>query len=121
MIVPRIVGLALTLTTLMAPGQSAAARPNILLVVTDDQRADTIRALGNPEIETPVQDALVGRGFVFRNAYCQGSMIPAVCAPSRTMLLTGKSLFRIPAPNARSYAGPTLGGHSPPTGTPPSV
>lgn len=116
MIVPRIVGFALTLTTLIAvQGRIAVAagpptRPNVLLVLTDDQRGDTIRALGNPEIETPVQDALVDRGFVFSNAYCQGSMIPAVCAPSRTMLLTGKSLFRIPSPNARSYDGPTLGG-----------
>lgn len=112
--VPRRVVLALTLTSVLSLGPSTiagpAARPNVLLIVTDDQRADTIRALGNPEIETPIQDDLVGRGFVFRNAYCQGSMMPAVCAPSRTMLLTGKSLFRIPAPNARSYEGATLGG-----------
>ncbi|WP_406697618.1 sulfatase-like hydrolase/transferase [Singulisphaera sp. Ch08] len=114
MIAPQLVVHALTLTTLLALGPWAVAgppaRPNVLFVVTDDQRADTIRALGNAEIETPVQDALVGRGFVFSNAYCQGSMSPAVCAPSRTMILTGKSLFRIPAPNARAYDGPTLGG-----------
>lgn len=87
-----------------------AARPNILLIVADDQRWDTIRALGNPEIETPNLDALVERGFVFRNAYCMGSMIPAVCAPSRTMLMTGRSLWHIPAPNAKTYDKPTLGG-----------
>jgi len=90
-------------------GAAPSSRPNVLLVLTDDQRADTIRALGNSEIETPVQDALVDRGFVFTNAYCQGSMIPAVCAPSRTMLLTGKSLFHIPPPRAKTYDGPTLG------------
>lgn len=91
-----------------APGEKP--QPNVLFVFTDDQRFDTIRALGNTEIHTRTLDALVKRGFTFTNAYCQGSMIPAVCAPSRTMLLTGKSLFRIPQPNAKKYAGPTLGG-----------
>lgn len=86
-----------------------SAQPNILLVFTDDQRFDTIHALGNSEIHTPNLDKLVARGFHFKNTYCQGSMIPAVCAPSRTMLLTGKSLFRSPQPNAKSYDGPTLG------------
>jgi arylsulfatase A-like enzyme len=94
----------------LAPGVLAADRPNVLLVVTDDQRFDTIAALGNREIVTPTLDGLVRRGAVFSNAYGQGSMVPAVCAPSRTMLLTGRSLFRIPAPNAKSYSGPTLGG-----------
>jgi arylsulfatase A-like enzyme len=87
-----------------------AAPPNVLFVLTDDQRFDTIRALGNAEIQTPTLDKLVDRGFHFTNAYCQGSMVPAVCAPSRTMILTGKSLFRIPPPNAKTYDGPTLGG-----------
>jgi len=89
--------------------QDAERRPNILFVLTDDQRFDTIRALGNSEIETPHLDRLVKRGMVFENAYCQGSMVPAVCAPSRTMLMTGRSLFRIPLPNAKTYAEPTLG------------
>jgi arylsulfatase A-like enzyme len=102
---------ALGLLAAAVPAPAAdAKRPNVLFVFTDDQRWDTIRALGNPEVETPTLDALVGRGFVFANPYCQGSMIPAVCAPSRTMLLTGKSLFRIPQPQAKTYDGPTLGG-----------
>ena len=73
----------------------AAKRPNILFVISDDQRYDTIRALGNKEIQTPNLDKLVGRGFVFHNTYCQGAMIGAVCTPSRTMVMTGRSLFRI--------------------------
>ncbi|HEV8130560.1 MAG TPA: sulfatase-like hydrolase/transferase [Acidobacteriota bacterium] len=87
-----------------------ARRPNILFILSDDQRFDTIHALGNPEIKTPNLDKLAKRGFVFTNTYCQGGMIPAVCAPSRTMLMTGRSLFHIPQPNAKSYDGPTLGG-----------
>jgi arylsulfatase A-like enzyme len=87
----------------------AAGKPNLLFVITDDQRWDTVAALGNSEIQTPVQDSLVRRGFVFTNCYCMGSMVPAVCAPSRTMVMTGKSLWHIPEPRAKSYDGPTLG------------
>jgi len=100
-------GLALLTLLAIAPAAQAAEprRPNILLVVSDDQRWDTIGALGNPEIETPNLDRLVQRGFHFSNAYCMGSMTPAVCLPSRTMLITGQSLWRIPA-NPRSMEAP---------------
>jgi arylsulfatase A-like enzyme len=69
---------------------------NILFILSDDQRWDTIHALGNGEIHTPNLDRLVERGFHFNNAYCMGSMSPAVCLPSRTMLLTGRSVWRLP-------------------------
>lgn len=75
------------------PGK--AQRPNILFLITDDQRADTIGALGNRRIETPNLDGLARRGLVFDNAYCMGSDQGAVCFPSRTMLLSGKSLFHL--------------------------
>lgn len=68
-------------------------KPNVLFLFSDDQRADTIHALGNAAIHTPNLDALVDSGFVFRNAYCMGGDIPAVCTPSRYMLLSGLSLF----------------------------
>lgn len=74
----------------------AKKRPNVLFLFTDDQRADTIRALGNQTIITPNLDKLANSGFVFRNAYCMGSTVPAVCLPSRTMLMTGRSLFHLP-------------------------
>jgi arylsulfatase A-like enzyme len=85
-----------------ARGQEAATprRPNILFLFTDDQRADTIHALGNPAIRTPNLDRLAGSGFVFRNAYCSGGNIPAVCLPSRTMLMSGRSLFHLKAATA---------------------
>ena len=97
-----IIGLcALTAVSFGSPcrAQSADAKnppPNIVLILADDQRWDTIRALGNSEIQTPNLDRLVARGFAFNNAYCMGSMIGAVCLPSRTMLITGRSLWRIP-------------------------
>lgn len=75
-------------------GAARADRPNVLFLFADDQRADTIAALGNPQIKTPTLDALAGRGFVLENAYCLGANQPAVCTPSRNMLLSGRSYFR---------------------------
>ena len=69
--------------------------PNILLLFADDQRFDTIRTLGNPHIRTPHLDALAAGGTVFSRAYIMGSHSGAVCVPSRAMLFTGKSLFRL--------------------------
>ena len=50
-------------------GRAQAAPPNILFLHADDQRPDTIAALGNPAIRTPTLDALAARGLSFQNAY----------------------------------------------------
>ena len=88
--------LATCLTALLTTDR-AAARPNILFLLSDDQRFDTIRALGNDEIRTPNLDRLVRDGFTFTHTFCMGSTQPAVCVPSRAMLLTGRSLFHTAA------------------------
>lgn len=80
-------------------------RPNVLLLLADDQRADTIHALGNAAIRTPNLDTLARSGMVFRNAYCMGGDVAAVCLPSRRMLLSGRSLFRL---NEMKPESPTL-------------
>jgi arylsulfatase A-like enzyme len=71
----------------------AAGKPNVLFLHADDQRPDTIAALGNPVIITPTLDGLARRGLAFRNAYNFGGNSPAVCLPSRNMLLSGKTFF----------------------------
>jgi len=76
-----------------APATTAADRPNVLFLFADDQRADTIAALGNPVIQTPNLDRLANSGFVFENAYCMGSTSGAVCNPSRHQMLSGMSLY----------------------------
>ena len=81
--------------TSIAAAQEKPKRPNVVILFTDDQRADTIAALGNPNIQTPNIDKLVRRGSAFRSAYCMGAMQGAVCVPSRAMMLSGRSLFRI--------------------------
>lgn len=83
-----------------------AARPNILHIHMDDHRPDGLHALGTSSLVTPHLDALVERGMTFTHCYTMGSMIGAVCTPSRTMMLTGRSWQRIPgapdaAPNAK--------------------
>ncbi len=60
-------------------------QPNILFVMTDQQRFDTIAALGNEHIHTPNLDRLVHRGLTFENAY---SSCP-VCMPARYTIRTG--------------------------------
>jgi arylsulfatase A-like enzyme len=69
--------------------------PNILLLFADDQRFDTIAALGNDEIHTPNLDALVASGTAFTHAHIMGGSSGAVCMPSRAMLHTGRTLYRI--------------------------
>ena len=63
-----------------------SARPNILWICTDQQRFDTIRALGNDRIHTPRIDRLVAEGVAFTQVYCQSP----VCTPSRASFLTGR-------------------------------
>jgi len=66
------------------------AKPNVLLIVTDDQRPDTIAALGNEIIDTPNLDRLVKRGTTFEQATCANPL----CVPSRAEILSGCSSFR---------------------------
>ncbi len=72
---------------------AAAEQPNVLFIFADDQCFDTLRSLGNEEIETPNLDRLVSRGMTFTHCYNQGSWSGAVCVASRTMLVTGRYLW----------------------------
>jgi arylsulfatase A-like enzyme len=88
-------GLALA-QALPAPRASARSqRPNIVLLFSDDQRFDTIAALGNTEIHTPNLDRLVARGTCFTQAAIMGGLHGAICVPSRAMLHTGRHLFHL--------------------------
>ena len=80
---------------LLAHGVTAASRPNLVFLLADDMRADTIAALGNPHIQTPNLDRLAARGTSFTRAYIMGGLQGAVCVPSRAMMLSGRPLFRI--------------------------
>ncbi len=65
---------------------TSPARPNILWYCADQQRYDTIRALGHPHIATPQLDALCASGVAFRRAYTQSP----ICTPACATFLTGR-------------------------------
>jgi arylsulfatase A-like enzyme len=62
----------LSLLATSGAGWAAESRSNILFLFADDQRADTIAALGNPVIKTPNLDRLAHAGLAFNRAYMQG-------------------------------------------------
>lgn len=86
---------AATAASAAAPASVPGKRPNVLFLFSDDQRADTIAALGNPRVATPNLDRLAAEGTAFTRAYCMGSDQGAVCVPSRAMLMSGRTLFRV--------------------------
>jgi len=86
----------LTLVCLIPIVRSAAAgeKPNIVFIFADDLCYQNVHALGCADIETPNLDRLVHQGLTFSHAYNQGSWTGAVCVASRTMLNTGRFLWR---------------------------
>ena len=61
------------------------ARPNIVFIITDQQRHDTIKALGHDHMITPNLDRMVEEGIAFTRMYCTSP----VCSPSRASLFSG--------------------------------
>lgn len=89
--------LGCTLLLLVAACQEQSTPPlNVVVLFTDDQRFNTIQALGNPAVHTPNMDRLVNSGISFTQAHIMGSHHGGVCAPSRAMLLSGKPYMNIP-------------------------
>jgi arylsulfatase A-like enzyme len=105
---------AVWLALISAAALSAATppRPNVLFFFCDDQQADTIAALGNAHIKTPHLDRLVQRGVSFRRAYMMGGMQGATCVPSRAMLLSSRSLFRVDEKLLRDETWPAAFGRA---------
>ena len=61
-------------------------KPNILVILSDDQGSWAMGCAGNPEIRTPNLDALAASGMRFENFFCTSP----VCSPARASLLTGR-------------------------------
>lgn len=96
---PALLGVLFALAISVLPfsrsaGAADAEKPNLLFIFADDQAFDTIRSLGNDEIQTPNLDRLVRRGVTFTHTYNQGGWSGAICVASRTMLVTGKFLWK---------------------------
>ena len=99
-------GLLLLAALLLAPlGVWAdAARPNVIILLTDDQGSVDLGCYGAQDLHTPNLDALAGRGVRFTQFY---SAAP-VCSPSRAGLLTGRYPLRA---GLTGNAGSQPGGH----------
>jgi choline-sulfatase len=87
-------------------GAPAARPPNFLFIITDDQSAFWLKAYEpNSTLRTPVLDRLAARGMVFEQAHQMGAFVSAVCTPSRHMIMTGRTLWHLPASlTSRMYA-----------------
>ncbi len=67
---------------------SKGYKPNLLFIMTDQQRSDALSIAGNTVLETPNLDRLAKQGAYFKNAYTPC----AVCAPARSSILTGHTV-----------------------------
>lgn len=84
----------LSLVVLLSSAASTPP-PDILVIYTDDHRADALGCAGNPHLRTPNIDRLADRGTMFQSAYLSGADSAALCMPSRAMLMTGRNFPRI--------------------------
>lgn len=82
------IGGALASTSLMANSASGSRKPNLLFIMTDQQRWDALSMAGNKVVDTPNMDRLARQGAFFKNAYTPC----AVCAPARSVILTGHTV-----------------------------
>ncbi|MCH5374250.1 MAG: sulfatase-like hydrolase/transferase [Planctomycetes bacterium] len=79
-------------SVIVSPALAASPeRPNVLLILTDQQHAGMLSSAGNPYVRTPAMDSLAAAGVRFERAYCGNP----VCVPSRFGMLTGVMPSRI--------------------------
>jgi len=81
--------------------EQADSPPNFIFIFTDDQRFDMAHALGDKSLITPNLDRLVKEGTTFTHAYNMGAWHGAVCVASRSMLLSGRSVWNARAAEDR--------------------
>jgi arylsulfatase A-like enzyme len=66
--------------------QGGAGRPDVIIMLTDQQRADAFGAAGARDLHTPAMDRLARQGVLFTHAFAATPQ----CSPSRAALLTGR-------------------------------
>lgn len=86
-VLPAILTLGVVSPALAAP--LSGSRPNILFILTDDQGYGDLSAHGNPVLKTPNLDRLRERSLRFTDF-----MVSPTCAPTRSVLMTGRHEFR---------------------------
>ncbi|MCF3110027.1 sulfatase [Niabella sp. CC-SYL272] len=71
--------------------EQPASRPNILIVMSDNQSAGHVGVYGDSTVRTPNMDKVAGEGVRFTNAFCSSPS----CTPSRAGFLTGQDIWRL--------------------------
>ncbi len=90
-----------------SPAFAGVARPNILFIIVDDQSPFDLKVYDpTSRLESPNIDRLAREGMVFDAAYHMGSWSGAVCTPSRTMIMTGRTVWHIPDPSNGAVGNP---------------
>jgi len=95
------------------PGPRKTRRPNILILITDQQSSTMLSSAGNPWLKTPWMDSLAASGVRFEKAYCTNP----VCLPSRFSFWTGRYPSEIgvrfnegePSPEVNSMPAQAMG------------
>ena len=82
---PLSCALGLSLLPLTSTPAASKPHPNVLVIITDDQRWDALGCLGHPLLKTPNLDRLAAEGARFVNAFVTTSL----CSPSRATMLSG--------------------------------
>ena len=103
---PRLRLCLMLLSGLLIPGAEAQgagpARPNIILVMADDQGYGDAGYTGHPFVKTPNLDAMAGNAVVFNRFYAAAP----VCSPTRASVLTGRHPARTNVLNHGHYLRP---------------
>lgn len=94
----NIIGLSLIAGIGISSCKGPVQKPNIILIMTDDQGWYDAGFNGNTEIKTPCIDSLASNGIIFDRFYSAS----AVCSPTRASLITGRNPLRINIPGANS-------------------
>lgn len=72
------------------PNAAPSERPNVILIMSDDQGYGDLACHGNPDVKTPQLDRLAGEGVAFQNFH-----VDAYCTPTRSALMTGRYSHRV--------------------------
>ncbi len=102
--------LLVSLATVLACDAFGAARPNVVIIFTDDLGYGDLGCYGSPVISTPRLDKMAAEGLRFTDFYSAAE----VCTPSRAALLTGRYPIRSGMAGNRRVLFPNSKGGLPP-------
>ena len=81
---------------------ASGKKPNVILVMADDQGYGDAGFTGHPSLKTPHMDAMAASGIVFERFYAAAP----VCSPTRASVMTGRNPIRVNVPNHGHYLRP---------------